>query len=266
MTDSWIGLMIGNSRLHWSWFYTAMLQQTWDTPHLSSEQIADLITQQLDFATSAVLPAELPLAQVPKALPLWLSSVIPAQIPLWLTYPQTQVISLEQIPFSGLYPTFGIYRALALLGAATRYGLPSLVIDAGTALTFTGANAAKQLVGGAILPGLQLQLRALAEHTAALPQLNVPPPLPLHRWSTNTTEAIWSGVLYGLLAGIQDFITAWRQEFRDGSIVLTGGDAMLLLHLLQQQADSTGQRAAGLLVDPALIFWGMQQIVAAEPA
>jgi type III pantothenate kinase len=256
--ESWLGLMIGNSRLHWAWFNGMTLNQAWDTPHLQPDQIAWLIEHRLDFAAcSDFLPSGLSASNIPAGQRLWLASVIPAQTSLWQVYSLAQVIRLGQIPIAGLYPTLGIDRALALLGAATRYGLPSLVIDAGTALSFTGANAVGQFVGGAILPGLQLQLRSLSEHTAALPHLSSQQPQLPQRWATNTTGAIWSGVLYSLLASLQEFVTAWRQEFTDGSIVLTGGDAVLLMNLLQQRMGSAKQ----IQVDRQIIFWGMQQIV-----
>lgn len=261
---AWLALMIGNSRLHWAWFADNRLKQVWHTPHLSPELISDLTQQQLSFASCldrltrelVALPDFLP--TVPAQIPLWLASVIPAQIPLWQAYCQTQVITLAQIPLAGLYPTLGIDRALALLGTASLYSPPSLVIDAGTALTFTGADAQKNLVGGAILPGLRLQLQSLAEHTAALPYLARPdPPVLPERWTKNTADAIWSGVLYSVLAGIQDFIKEWRQQFSEGAIVLTGGDAELLLHLLHQQ---TPELAAQITLEPQIIFWGMQQV------
>jgi type III pantothenate kinase len=261
--SSWLALMIGNSRLHWAWFRGATLQQAWDTPHLSPELIACLTQRDLEFAACFErLTAELPavpefLSLIPASLPLRLASVIPAQIPLWQAYASVQVITLNHVPIANLYSTLGIDRALALLGAAAVHGLPSLVIDAGTALTFTGANETAQLIGGAILPGLRLQLRALAEHTAALPHLSDGQISLPNRWSTNTNDAIWSGVLYSLLAGVRDFVTTWRHQFPVGSIVLTGGDALLLINLLRQQSP---ELAAQIKVDPDLIFWGMRQV------
>lgn len=50
-----------------------------------------------------------------------------------------------------------------------------LVIDAGTALTFTAADADQRLVGGAILPGLGLQRSSLAQKTATLPRVELLP-------------------------------------------------------------------------------------------
>ena len=86
-----------------------------------------------------------------------LASVVPSQTALWQIYPNVHIINLDQIPLQGVYPTLGIDRALALWGAGKTWGFPMLVIDAGTAMTFTGADANQCLVGGAILPGLGLQ-------------------------------------------------------------------------------------------------------------
>lgn len=264
MAASWLALMIGNSRLHWAWFVGTMLQRTWDTPHLSSGLIADLIEHRLYFAACLDrLTAELPvlpdfLSSIPAELPLWIASVVPAQTSIWQVYDHSHGITLEHIAIAGLYPTLGIDRALAGLGAATVYGCPNLVIDAGTALSFTGLDPEGTFVGGAILPGLGLQLRSLAVQTAALPNLDrssqvlaLPP-----YWATNTEDAIWSGVLYGLLATLQMFIATWQQRFTGGAIVLTGGDAALLIELLKQHQPKL---ASCMTVDPQIIFWGMRK-------
>jgi type III pantothenate kinase len=244
--------MIGNSRLHWAWFEAETLYSC-DTAHLSVAQIACLTTQ-LDFTACGL---DWPEITPPPALPLWLASVVPAQTALWQAYPETQVITLDQVPLAGLYPTLGIDRALALLGAVKGYGAPCLVIDAGTALTFTGADAQSQLIGGAILPGLRLQLRALGDHTAALPQLITHPPNLPSRWSRSTSDAILSGVLHSLLAGLRDFVAAWQLQHPDSAILITGGDAALLINLLAQQAP---ELAAQIRLDLQLVFQGMQQI------
>ena len=254
MAASGLSLMVGNSRLHWAWFEGNAIQ-TYDMPHLSASRITCLV-QQLDFAACGLA---WPRITPPPHLPLWLASVVPAQTTLWQAYPQTQLLTLDQIPLTGLYSTLGIDRALALLAAVTFYGSPSLVLDAGTALTLTGADAQCQLVGGAILPGLQLQLRALGDHTATLPQItsqlaSQTAQLP-ERWSRCTENAIWSGVLHSLLAGLRDFVEAWLLQFPESSILITGGDAMLLFELLSQQAPDL---AARIQLDPQLIFRGMQ--------
>ncbi|WYL97882.2 MAG: pantothenate kinase [Gloeotrichia echinulata IR180] len=192
-------------------------------------------------------------------IPIFLASVVPSQTALWQNYPHVRVINLDQIPLQSVYPTLGIDRALALWGAGKTWGFPMLVIDAGTAMTFTGADANQCLVGGAILPGLGLQLATLGQNTAQLPLLDIgnfaslPP-----RFALNTAEAIQSGVIYTVIAGIKDFIVAWWDLFPSGNIAIKGGDRTLLLNYLQTLYPEIATR---LIVEPNLIFWGMREIV-----
>lgn len=256
--------MIGNSRLHWAWFVDSALQRSWDTPHLSVDAIVPL-TRHPNF--SQILADIHPLFPSQAQLPLWVASVVPEQTRIWQAYHKTQLISLDQIPLQGLYPTMGIDRALALWGATQTAGLPVLVIDAGTALTFTGADATGRLVGGAILPGLGLQIRSMAEHTAGLPELDTRLVTSFQsieafpRWATNTADAMLSGVVYTLVAGLRDFVTAWWQQFPKSAVVITGGDRAMLFHWWQTQDPEIGRRVK---VDANLVFWGMRAIVEAE--
>lgn len=257
----WLALAIGNSRLHWAWFDGSRLSFAWDTPHLMPEEIVLLVEKSFDYSSfrevlpseiAAVLPQTL-LAQPPE---LWLASVISEQVNLWATYPKARLVSLDQIPLDNLYPTLGIDRALAAWGAVQNWGAPVLVIDSGTALTLTGINKHHQLVGGAILPGFQLQVRSLALGTAALPVVTDLSTVTA-RWATNTSDAIRSGVLHTILAGLRSFIEAWWQEFPGSAIVLTGGDAAMLRSHLQQLYPHL---AADLIVSPHLVLQGIQSI------
>ncbi len=67
--------------------------------------------------------------------------------------------------------TVGQDRLLNALGAWTRARQACVVIDAGTAVTVDFVDGAGVFQGGAIAPGLNMMLRALHEHTAALPLL-----------------------------------------------------------------------------------------------
>lgn len=246
----WLALMIGNSRLHWALFVGEKLEAAWDTPYLDESAVQQLSKCQ----TPKDFVATLPITALP--LPIYLASVVPSQTALWQSYPQISCITLEQVPLDQLYPTLGIDRALALLGAGEVWGFPMLVIDAGTALTFTGANADRHLVGGAILPGVSLQLHSLGQRTANLPLVEMADNLP-SRWAVNTPAAIQSGVIYSLMAAINDFIQAWWQEFPDSRVVLTGGDRTLLLKYLQLQFP---QLAARVMAERNLIFWGIRAL------
>ncbi|MGA7936672.1 MAG: pantothenate kinase [Kovacikia sp.] len=255
LSDFWLALAIGNSRVHWAIFAGTQLQQTWDTPHLSLEAFQQLQANQFDFTT---LPSVPPIPPYPE---LWIASVVPSQTALWQNYLRVRFLTLEQVPLQKTYPTFGIDRALSVWGALSTVGAPVLVIDAGTALTFTGADRNHQLIGGAILPGLQLQFQALSQGTAALPELPPPrsllaTPLPL-RWALDTENAIASGVIHTLIAGIQSFLKDWWQQFPDSTVVFTGGDGERLSSYLKQQKP---ELAAKIIVNPAVIFEGISAI------
>jgi type III pantothenate kinase len=253
----WLGLMIGNSRLHWALFVDNTLNSTWDTEHLSTSDIQQLAkTNTLPVSPSSTRPIFLS-PNLP--ITLVLASVVPTQTKLWQTYPNVRLITLNHIPIKGMYPTLGIDRALALYGAGQTYGFPVLVIDVGTALTFTGVDHQQRLIGGALLPGLSLQFNSLGRNTGQLPLLktssitSLPP-----RFAMNTKEAIKSGVIYTLLAGTKDFIESWLSLFPDSKIAITGGDCNLLRGYLQNYDPEI---ATKLIAEKNLIFLGMGKIL-----
>ncbi|MDJ1181664.1 pantothenate kinase [Roseofilum casamattae] len=253
----WLALVMGNSRFHWGLCDRRSLLYRWDTPHLSPSEI-DRIASDWDKGTvPEFLLQELALnhhlSTVTLAtLPLVLSSVVPALTPLWTKYSQTRILTLADLPLNNTYLTLGIDRALAVVGAGEHWGWPVLVIDGGTALTLTGADRDRNLVGGAILPGLGLQIRALASQTGALPQISLSQPLP-PRWSQNTEDAIASGIWYVLLSGLQDFIQNWHESYPDSAIIFTGGDGEILHERVQQ---AYPQLSSYLHCDRDLVFRG----------
>ncbi|BAU65622.1 putative transcriptional activator, Baf family [Stanieria sp. NIES-3757] len=244
--QDWIALAIGNSRLHWAWFRGEALQLAWDSQHLTQP-----------IRGRKIPPEVLPVSSVSvnlSQLPLCIASVVPEQTLLWQDTSQVQIITLSNIPLTNLYSSLGIDRALAVWGAGDTYGFPCLVIDAGTALTFTGVDGNHSLVGGAILPGLRLQFQALGQHTAALPKVELTPILP-PRWALDTTTAIESGIIHTILAGIVNFMTDWWQQFPDTPVIFTGGDAHYLFKNLQIIIPEIGSKTK---LEPHLLFWGLR--------
>ena len=254
--QEWLGLMIGNSRLHFGYFAGTILQHTWDIEHLQQREIKSQIDREK--AIEKVLKSILATKNINlnDRIPLLIASVVPQQTKLWKTYSDSDMITLDKLPLSGLYPTLGIDRALAVLGAGTKLGWPILVIDAGTAITFTGADVQKKIVGGAILPGLKLQLSSLAKGTAMLPSIDIPVKLP-PRWAKQTEKAIQSGIIYTVLAGIKNYVVAWQKEFPDGKVVWTGGDRNLLLTHFTRIFPEFPEI---FINAPEVIFWGMATV------
>lgn len=253
----WLALMVGNSRLHWALFIDKNLNIAWDSDYLPESVMQHLAECQTieNLVTTIIPPLHLSISPTPH---LVIASVVPTQTEKWQNYPNIQLITLDQIPLEGMYPTLGIDRALTLLGAGKNYGFPILVIDAGTALTFTGANVNQRLIGGAILPGLGLQLTSLGQKTAQLPLLKIREIIELPpRFAMDTPQAIQSGIIYTLLAGIKDFIDNWLLLFPDSKIAMTGGDSELLITYLKQQFPEIREK---IILDNNLIFWGMREV------
>jgi type III pantothenate kinase len=267
--ESWCALVVGNSRLHWAVFSGSRLQRTWDISYAKD----DVSTARQWAEWQALSPAFQWIADAGGQWPpLWLLSVVPSQIQFWQSYPRVTLLQLADIPLLEVYPSLGCDRALAVWAAGVIYGWPILVIDGGTALTLTGANANGHLVGGAILPGVALQLQSLTRATT-LPAIE-PSELPPPRWGQNTSEAIRSGVLYTLWAGLSDFIQSWCQDFGDSKIVITGGDHQQLFQGLQAlpshkkgsvttvDLETPEPWQNRLVCDEMLLFQGIQRLQA----
>ncbi len=258
----WIALAIGNSRYHWAWFLNTQLQSSWDSAYFD-------IVSRSTLASSAnrifleLLPPQLQQLIIDRQIeinqiPIYLASVVPSQTVIWQQIAQVEQITLADIPLHNLYPTLGIDRALAILGAGEKYGYPVLVIDGGTALTITGIDEHHSLFGGAILPGLRLQFRSLFTGTSALPEIELPLELP-PRWSNNTSEAISSGILHTISSGIRDFIRDWLGLFPQSQIICTGGDGEIIGSYLRSSLSD--QFSDPIIVDLELLFRGIAVIV-----
>jgi type III pantothenate kinase len=265
MNNRWLALMIGNSRLHWALFADRQILQVLHSPlsefnGFPPRSFSDWTDWQPFFPSfQSNISANCPYPPYPE---LWLASVVPAQSEFWRTYPNLNLLQLSDVPLQQVYAGLGLDRAIALWGAGSTYGWPCLAIDGGTALTFTGADARASLTGGAILPGLALQLRALASSTAALGLIELPQELPL-LWGRDTATAIQSGVVNTAIAGIMHVIQQWAQSYPDSKIILTGGDAEQLSIYIERwvfQYGASVQELNCLITDPTIIFKGMQAL------
>ncbi|MBL7815893.1 MAG: type III pantothenate kinase [Saprospiraceae bacterium] len=108
------------------------------------------------------------------------------------------------------------------VAAFTKYQRNVVVVDFGTALTFTTVSADSKILGVAIAPGLKTAVKALFANTAQLPE--VPLRLPESVLGKNTVHAIQSGILLGYENLVRGMITRIRRELDGDCIaVATGG-------------------------------------------
>ena len=113
----------------------------------------------------------------------------------------------------------GADRLVNALAAQRLYGTPAVVVDFGTATTFDCVGSDGAYVGGAIAPGLELGLEALAARTARLPRIELR--TPDRAIGRDTVSAMRSGTILGYRALTTGLLARIRAELAE----LTGADA-----------------------------------------
>ena len=136
----------------------------------------------------------------------------------------------SKTPFKNSYATpqtLGVDRiALATSAFYLSPNRNTLVIDAGTCVTFDMVNDYGEYLGGAISPGITMRYKALHQQTSNLPLLNKQD---IWDFIGNSTEtSIHSGVINGICNEIDGVIDQYRSRFTDLTVILTGGDAQFL--------------------------------------
>ena len=123
----------------------------------------------------------------------------------------------------------GADRLVNAIAAARLHGTPVVVADFGTATTFDCVAGDGAFVGGAIAPGLELGIEALAGRTAKLPRVELR--TPDRAIGHDTIGAIQSGTILGHQALANGLLARIRIELAEASgvdpsevrVVLTGG-------------------------------------------
>ncbi|TMM59470.1 type III pantothenate kinase [Maribacter algarum] len=144
---------------------------------------------------------------------------------------QVHILShTSKIPFKNSYATpqtLGVDR-IALATAAFYHNSTAntLVIDAGTCVTYDMVNDYGEYLGGGISPGIHMRYEALHNQTSKLPLLDLDDPIDLI--GNSTPSSIHSGVVNGILAEIDGVIERYSSRFKDLTVILTGGDAQFL--------------------------------------
>ena len=107
------------------------------------------------------------------------------------------------------------------------YGGPAMIIDFGTALTFTTISRAGEILGVAIAPGLLTALKSLTGNTAQLPDVQlVSPPSVLGK---NTVHAIQSGLVLGFAGLVDSIVSRTEEEMGENlTVIATGGLSSVL--------------------------------------
>lgn len=106
-----------------------------------------------------------------------------------------------------------------------------IVVDFGTALTFTVVSQKGHIIGVNIVPGLKTAIKALFGNTAQLPE--VPLELPSSAIGTDTISAIQSGILIGYVGLVRHQLASIRAELNEKYIAVATGGLSKILKSLQ---------------------------------
>lgn len=121
----------------------------------------------------------------------------------------------------------GMDRVCASAAAHATLGHACVVASFGTAVTVDCVNDEGAFMGGAILPGLQLQARSLGTGTAQLPEIAIEAPTSV--FGTDTISAIRNGIVFGLVGAIREITERYADALgRWPDLVATGGGAELI--------------------------------------
>jgi type III pantothenate kinase len=122
----------------------------------------------------------------------------------------------------------GSDRIMNTLAVHHLYRGPAVVVDFGTSTNFDVVSARGEFLGGALAPGIEISMDALAARGAQLRRVELAKPRSVI--GKNTVEALQSGILYGFAGQVDGLVTLIRAELGEPTtVVATGGLAPLVL-------------------------------------
>lgn len=145
----------------------------------------------------------------------------------------------------------GADRLANSAGVLSRHGVPAVIIDFGTAVTFDVISAEPAYCGGVIAPGLGAMSGYLSRKTALLPEIVLEEPA--SAIGKSTVHAMQVGAVFGYRGLVREIISRICAELPGKpKIIATGGDAALIARGLPE-IDA---------VDPDITLDGLRQVAA----
>jgi type III pantothenate kinase len=140
------------------------------------------------------------------------------------------------------------------VAAYQRFASACIIVDFGTATTFSAVSTEGDFLGVAIALGVGIAAEALANRTAQLPRVSlVPPPAAIGK---NTIHSMQSGLIFGYVGLVEGLIRRIRTELGgEAQVVATGGLSGVLAPLTDEIN----------VVDPWLTLEGLRLISERNP-
>ena len=123
----------------------------------------------------------------------------------------------------------GADRIVNTLAAFELYGGPAIVVDFGTSTNLDVVSASGEFLGGALAPGIEISLDALASRAAQLRKVEIVKPRAVI--GRNTVEALQSGAVYGFAGQVDGLVERIKEELGapDAIVIATGGLAEVVI-------------------------------------
>ncbi len=108
------------------------------------------------------------------------------------------------------------------VGAFARFESNAIIVDFGTALTFTSINENGEIMGVAIAPGVRTAMKSLSANTAKLPE--IPLEIPESYFGTDTVSAMQSGIMQGFVGLVRHMVSETKKlHSKEPKVIATGG-------------------------------------------
>jgi type III pantothenate kinase len=125
----------------------------------------------------------------------------------------------------------GADRIVNTLAAHTLFGGPAIVVDFGTSTNLDVVSPKGEFLGGALAPGIEISVDALAQRAAQLRKVELVKPRSVI--GKNTVEALQSGTIYGFAGQVDGLVSRISDELEEQfnerpTVIATGGLAPLI--------------------------------------
>ncbi|MDP4676975.1 MAG: type III pantothenate kinase [Candidatus Nanopelagicales bacterium] len=122
----------------------------------------------------------------------------------------------------------GADRIVNTIAAHHAYGGPCIVVDFGTSTNLDVVSAKGEFLGGALAPGIEISIDALAQRAAQLRKVELVRPRSVI--GKNTVEALQAGALYGFAGQVDGLVRRIIGEIGPvTAVVATGGLAPVVV-------------------------------------
>lgn len=229
-----IAIDIGNTNIVVALFNDNKIFHEWRI-HTDSKRTAD---EYSSILTSLFINSNVKIQSINKAV---LSSVVPSLVGPFIRLIENLIGKkpvivgtsiYEKLPITipaTAYHEIGTDLVCNAVEAYCRYKCSCIIVDFGTALTFTSLDDKGNIQGVAITPGLGTAVNSLFNNTAQLP--SVPLVAPKNALGTNTIHSIQAGIVLGYKGLVESLIQQIKNDLHQEyncdinkiKVIATGG-------------------------------------------